>query len=138
MQAQLFERGFHQRPNFRHRFINILVLATGPHEPTKSDAQDKRNCNPRGFLLPKRVYNLIRAYCVREGISRELDILPARLMEDPLPDGAAEGMTVDAADLEKMKDAYYGYRGWDKTTGKPTPEKLAELGLDELVADLWG
>ena len=59
-------------------------------------------------------------------------------MEEPLPSGAAKGMVVERADLEKLKDAYYGYRGWDIETGKPTPEKLAELGLEDLKADLWG
>jgi aldehyde:ferredoxin oxidoreductase len=86
----------------------------------------------------ERIYNLIRAYCVREGITREADALPPRLMKDPLPGGAAEGMVVDKADLEKMKDAYYDFRGWDKATGKPSPEKLTELGLEDLKADLWG
>lgn len=86
----------------------------------------------------ERVYNLARAFCIREGITREKDILPARLMEDPLPGGSAEGMVLGREDLELLKDAYYDYRGWDKETGKPTPEKLAELGLEDLEADLWG
>jgi aldehyde:ferredoxin oxidoreductase len=86
----------------------------------------------------ERIYNLIRAYCVREGISREKDTLPARLMEEPLPGGSAEGMVLEKADLEKLKDAYYEYRGWDIETGKPTPEKLAELGLEDLKEQLWG
>ncbi len=85
----------------------------------------------------ERIYNLIRAYCVREGITREADVLPQRLMKDPLPGGAAEGMVVDKADLEKMKDTYYEYRGWDKATGIPRAEKLAELGLEDLTSDLW-
>ncbi len=29
-----------------------------------------------------------------------------------------------------MKDEYYELRGWDKSTGIPTKEKLAELGLE--------
>jgi aldehyde:ferredoxin oxidoreductase len=37
-----------------------------------------------------------------------------------------------------LKDAYYGMRGWDKATGKPTGEKLTELDLADLKADLWG
>jgi aldehyde:ferredoxin oxidoreductase len=37
-----------------------------------------------------------------------------------------------------MKDAYYQIRGWDKTSGVPTPETLVSLGLGDLVADLWG
>jgi len=85
----------------------------------------------------ERSYNLARAYCVREGIRREHDALPGRLMEDPLPDGPAKGMVNDRATMEMMKDAYYAIRGWDAATGIPTPEKLHELGLDWLIADLW-
>jgi aldehyde:ferredoxin oxidoreductase len=85
----------------------------------------------------ERIFNLMRAYCVREGINREKDILPGRLMREPLPDGPAEGMLIDREMLEVMKDAYYKFRGWDNMTGKPTPEKLRELGLPYLIDDLW-
>jgi aldehyde:ferredoxin oxidoreductase len=37
------------------------------------------------------------------------------------------------AKLDEMLDAYYEFRGWDKKTGKPTPEKLKELGLGDIV-----
>ena len=40
--------------------------------------------------------------------------------------------------IDKLKDAYYEFRGWDKKTGKPTTEKLRELGLDDIIKDLWG
>jgi len=30
-----------------------------------------------------------------------------------------------------MKDAYYDFRGWDKATGNPGPDKLLALGLSE-------
>jgi aldehyde:ferredoxin oxidoreductase len=86
----------------------------------------------------ERIYNLMRAFCVREGISREEDILPQRLMADPLPDGPAQGMVIERTTLEMMKDAYYELRGWDLASGIPTPEKLRELGLDDLIDDLWG
>ena len=85
----------------------------------------------------ERAYNLMRAYCVREGITREQDTLPGRLIADPLPDGPAQGMVIDRDTLEMMKDAYYELRGWDLATGIPAPGKLRELGLDELIADLW-
>jgi aldehyde:ferredoxin oxidoreductase len=58
-------------------------------------------------------------------------------MKDPLPEGPAEGMVMDEALLEKLKDAYYEYRGWDLKTGKPTREKLKELGLEGLINDIW-
>jgi aldehyde:ferredoxin oxidoreductase len=86
----------------------------------------------------ERIYNLIRAFCVREGITRAEDTLPKRLMEDPLPEGPAKGMVIDTDTLEVMKDAYYEFRGWDKATGIPSREKLRELNLDDLIGDLWG
>jgi aldehyde:ferredoxin oxidoreductase len=64
------------------------------------------------------------------------DTLPGRLMHDPLPDGPAQGMVIDRDTLEMLKDAYYEMRGWDARTGKPTPETLKILGLEELVAKL--
>jgi aldehyde:ferredoxin oxidoreductase len=85
----------------------------------------------------ERIYNLMRTFCVREGITREKDILPRRLMEDPLPSGPAEGMVIERETLEMMKDAYYAFRGWDQKTGIPTPEKLRELALDDLIGDMW-
>ena len=84
-----------------------------------------------------RLQTMARAYNAREGLRREQDILPGRLMLDPLPDGPAQGMVLDPASLEKMKDVYYGLRGWDIATGIPTPSKLHELNLDYLIPQLW-
>jgi len=85
----------------------------------------------------ERIYNLARAFCVREGVRRWHDVLPGRLTADPLPDGPAQGMVIDRVTMERMKDAYYELRGWDKTTGIPTREKLRELDLEEVLTDLW-
>ena len=86
----------------------------------------------------ERIYNLTRAVCVREGASREDDVLPERLMAQPIPEGPAKGMVNDQKMLELMKDAYYDFRGWDLATGIPTQEKLRELDLESLVPDMWG
>ena len=80
-------------------------------------------------LLGERIYNLERIYNIREGLTRDDDTLPKRLLEDPLPDGPAKGQVVN---LDPLLDAYYGYRGWDKN-GVPTPEKLTELGLEYFI-----
>jgi aldehyde:ferredoxin oxidoreductase len=79
----------------------------------------------------ERVYNLARAFNVRDGLTRADDTLPKRLLEEPLPEGAAEGHMVKQ--LDQSLDAYYDFRGWDKKTGKPTPEKLKELDLDYVI-----
>jgi len=78
----------------------------------------------------ERIYNLARLFNIREGLSREDDTLPKRLLEEPLSDGPAKGLVVNLAPL---LDAYYEFRGWDKTTGKPTDEKIEELGLTGLI-----
>jgi aldehyde:ferredoxin oxidoreductase len=84
-----------------------------------------------------RLQTMARAYCAREGMRREHDILPGRLMLDPLPDGPGKGMVLERSILEKMKDAYYELRGWDIASGVPTPAKLHELDLDYLIPQLW-
>ena len=81
-------------------------------------------------MAGERIYNLARAYNIREGASRADDTLPKRLLEEPLPEGPAEGLVVD---LEPLLDAYYEFRDWDKVTGKPTAAKLQELGLGYMV-----
>jgi len=82
----------------------------------------------------ERIYNLERAFNVREGLTRADDTLPKRLLEEPLPEGPAAGQVNK---LEIFLDPYYEFRGWDKTTGKPTPEKLRELGLKEIINQIY-
>ena len=81
----------------------------------------------------ERIFNLARAFNIREGCGRHLDTLPKRLLEEPLQEGPAKGLVVD---LDPLLDAYYDYRGWDRETGWPTAEKLKELGLDELINEI--
>jgi aldehyde:ferredoxin oxidoreductase len=81
----------------------------------------------------ERIYNLERAFNVREGITRADDTLPARLLEEPMPEGPAQGHVVN---LDPILDSYYEFRGWDKN-GKPTPEKLKELGLDWVINEIY-
>lgn len=107
--------------------VDLVQAATG----WDFDVAEFRKCGDR-------LQNMARAYCVREGLRRDQDILPQRLMLDPLPDGPAQGMLLDRATLEKMKDAYYELRGWDVATGIPTPARLRDLELEYLIPQLWG
>ena len=74
----------------------------------------------------ERIYNLERAFNVREGISRKEDTLPARLLEEPLPEGPAAG---HVNNIEPMLDRYYECRKWDVETGKPSADILRKLDL---------
>ncbi|MCZ6872973.1 MAG: aldehyde ferredoxin oxidoreductase family protein [bacterium] len=85
--------------------------------------------------IGERIWNLERAFNVREGVNRSQDVLPYRVMYEPVPDGLHQGMYCPPDELNAMLDAYYELRGWD-ANGVPTPEKLASLGLASLSRDI--
>ena len=78
---------------------------------------------------------MIRCFAAREGFTRENDQLPVRFMEEPVPEGPMKGSLISKQTLERLKDDYYSYRGWDPKTGNPTKEKLAELDLEFAAKD---
>ncbi len=81
----------------------------------------------------ERAWNLKRAINNRMGLTAANDRLPKVLLE-PFPDGNSAGFVPD---LQGMLRAYYEARGWDKETGKPSREKLVELGLEDVAEELW-
>jgi aldehyde:ferredoxin oxidoreductase len=84
----------------------------------------------------ERIWNVIRAFAVREGLRRHDDTLPRRFLEEPIPDGPSRGMVMREDVLEKMKDEYYDIRGWDRATGIPTPQRLFALDLPDIAEDM--
>jgi aldehyde:ferredoxin oxidoreductase len=80
----------------------------------------------------ERIVNLERCFNVREGVRREHDALPWKVMHEPIPDGPSAGMYCPPAELDGMLDAYYALRGWD-AGGVPTPDRLRALGLAVLA-----
>ena len=94
-------------------FSEVVNLTTGA------------NYTPEEIMqAAERVYNLERLFILKAGSTE--DTLPPRMLNEPLPEGPAKGRVVD---LDVMLPEYYACRGWDEN-GVPTPEKLAELGLD--------
>lgn len=67
--------------------------------------------------VTRRVITLERRFNIREGFTRKDDTLPPRLLNEPLPDGMAEGKKIDCLDL--MLDDYYKLMGWDKEGNPP-------------------
>jgi aldehyde:ferredoxin oxidoreductase len=80
----------------------------------------------------ERVSNLKKYFNIREGWSKEDDWLPARLLEEPLPDGDDQGTTLTPEELTLMINGYYKARGWTKE-GLIPPQKLVKMGLEDLV-----
>jgi aldehyde:ferredoxin oxidoreductase len=84
-------------------------------------------------LKGERINNLARVINVREGLSRKDDTLPWKVMNVPVPDeGPSKGAYVTKEELDLMLDDYYEVRGWTKE-GIPTPERLKQLGMDDLI-----
>lgn len=52
----------------------------------------------------------------------------------PLTEGSTAGKTPD---MEAMLKEYYEKRKWDWETGKPTREKLDELGLQDAADSMY-
>jgi aldehyde:ferredoxin oxidoreductase len=81
------------------------------------------------WLVGERIWNLERAFDIREGIDRKHDTIPDRLLKEPMPREPAKGQIFE---LDKLLKDYYSVRGWDER-GSPTREKLVELGLVEIA-----
>lgn len=65
-------------------------------------------------IIGERVYNLERLILNREGITRKDDMLPQRLMTEPIPDGPAKGHVLSSEIFNAMLDEYYDARRWTK------------------------
>jgi aldehyde:ferredoxin oxidoreductase len=105
------------------------------------------------YEIGERVFNLQRAIHAREGQGgRENDVLPNTFYSQPLQadyfnpgclvpgkDGepiSRQGQVVDREEFERMKDEFYGLRGWDVATGLQGSSKLVKLGLADIAGDL--
>ena len=84
--------------------------------------------------IGERIWNLERAFNVREGVGREQDVLPHRVMNEPVPEGMHQGMHCPPDELGGMLDDYYALRGWT-SDGVPTAERLQSLELSGLVGN---
>ncbi|HEY78380.1 MAG TPA: hypothetical protein G4O09_04635 [Dehalococcoidia bacterium] len=93
------------------------------------------------------ICNLQRAILIREGreipeadFPLDFNFTEPLKGEQPVmvpgPDGKAvdmRGNTLDRERFARMLREYYRFRGWDEETGRPRPETLAALGLDDLA-----
>lgn len=85
----------------------------------------------------EKVYNLSRAYWFREvkDFGRKYDLPPARYGEHPTC-GKLRDCIIDSKKVDFLLNDYYKLRGWD-SEGKPTKAKLKELGLGEVIKEIY-
>ncbi|UCG03184.1 MAG: orotidine 5'-phosphate decarboxylase [Candidatus Heimdallarchaeota archaeon] len=78
--------------------------------------------------IGERIYNLERLFNIREGLTKENDVLPSRFQKESLPEGPAKGHTLNINGLLKE---YYNIRGWGDL-GIPSDRKLGELNIQPI------
>lgn len=86
----------------------------------------------------ERILTLERCFNIREGLTRADDRLPWRIMneyQEDLKRRRAEPI-ITREQLDIWLDEYYQLHGWDKETGRPTPERLRKLGLEFVLESL--
>ncbi len=79
----------------------------------------------------ERINMLAKLINIREGLTRNDDTLPWKVMNQPVTDeGPTKGAVVTQDELDLLLDDYYQARGLT-VEGTPTTEKLQALGLGE-------
>ena len=91
------------------------------------------------YRIGDRIYNLIRAFWIREvpSFGRKWDYAPERWFEEPQSGGKMKGMKVDREKYEQMLSWYYEIRGWNQD-GIPLRETLERLGLQDACKEIAG
>lgn len=126
-------------------FIDSLVICAFPSNSTATDKIEPvvRMLNAvtawgyteeeaRKFTM--RVDNLLRVFNVRHGHTPDMENLSQRY-SSAQKDGPKKAKSIRPY-WNEILDKYYKKMGWDRKTGKPLPETLKALGLDEIIKDL--
>ncbi len=87
------------------------------------------------LAVGERVWNLKKAFNIREGWTRADDTLPPRVLNDPIPAGPSKGSYVTAEELDMLIGDYYQARGWTDE-GLIPRSKLIELGLEDIADEI--
>jgi len=90
--------------------------------------------NPEDLLSTgNRSINLKRAINNLRGVTRVHDKLP-KICLQPLSEGTTDGVQPD---MDTMLREYYQYHKWDWESGKPSKDRLVELGLGNVAEKLY-
>jgi len=101
----------------------LFIAATG----SKMDFPEFLRCS-------ERIVQMQRAYNAREGITRQHDTLPKRLLMEKAPSEPGKGL-VAQLDHPGMLPEYYSFRGCDQR-GLPMEQRLKEVGLEDVTREL--
>jgi aldehyde:ferredoxin oxidoreductase len=117
--------------------LGVCMFVSGVQLKTLAEALSAITGFDYGWLeclhVGDRVTTMMRALNIKYGQTREHDWMSPREYE-ATTEGPAQGISA-APVWDKMLDIYYASMGWDKE-GKPLPETLKNLGLEDVGKDL--
>ena len=102
------------------QLADALSAMTG-HEYTAQDILD----------VGERAQQLCRLFNMREGFTEKDDRMPKRVMQ-AFKSGPLAGVEITEEAFHNARQTWYGLMGWTPE-GVPTQERLAKLGLTELL-----
>lgn len=79
----------------------------------------------------RRVVNIMRLYNLKVGLTPDKEKPSFRYGSQPV-DGPNKDKAV-GLHWENMLNKYYQLMGWDRKTGKPLPETIKELGIEDIA-----
>jgi aldehyde:ferredoxin oxidoreductase len=124
--------------NIKDLYDSLTLCKFAPYTPTQIckfvSGITGWDFTPEELLIAgERSMDIKRAISNKLGLTQLDDKLPKICME-----ALKEGSSSDKLpDMDLMLKEYYVYRKWDMKTGRPSKEKLLELGLNQAAADLY-
>ena len=70
----------------------------------------------------------MRLFNLQAGVDSSADLLPKKIFQ-PLTGGKSDGRSINPAEFEQARRAYYRLAGWEVETGIPEQAKLETLGI---------
>lgn len=87
------------------------------------------------LMVSNRIAAMRQVFNVREGFKPSDFRLPDRVLgKPPMKRGPLAGVTLD---VEKRKRRHFRSMQWSYLTGRPSRKKLVELGLEDLIEDIY-
>ncbi len=82
----------------------------------------------------ERINNLRQSFNIREGVTLPWPYHDRMLGKPPKTEGPRAGITLDE---DELYNEYFEVMDWDRHTGKPSRQRLLELGLEQAARELY-
>jgi aldehyde:ferredoxin oxidoreductase len=86
------------------------------------------------IAVGRQAMNQLRTFDIRHGLKKELEGPSARYGSVPVDGPIKEKGILPVWD--EMVNQFYSNMGWDPKTGKPLPETLKSLGIDDVIKNI--